>query len=77
MASTMETGHSKNVANFDELISSALGFGTDYDPTKEALKILSMQATSALAKKAIAGVNDTLPAQQFILSRIRSGVRYC
>ena len=61
MTSTMETGHSKNVANFDELISSALGFGTDYDPTKESLKILSMQATSALAKKAIAGVNDTLP----------------
>lgn len=61
MASTTETGHSKNLANFDELSSSIMGFGTDYNPTKESLKVLSMKSTSSLARKAIDAVNNTYP----------------
>lgn len=39
MRSTSETGHAKNVANFDELISYAIGYGADYNPSKEAIQI--------------------------------------
>ena len=34
MVSTSETGHSKNVANFDELISFVSAYNTDYKPTR-------------------------------------------
>jgi hypothetical protein len=61
MASTSETGHSKNVANYDELISLIMGFGPDYNPTKESLKVLSMKSTSSLARKAIDAVNNIYP----------------
>ncbi len=62
MATTSETGHVKNVANFDELISKILGYGPDYNPTKTSLKTESLQTTSFLARKAIDAVNDFLPA---------------
>ena len=45
----IETGHAKNVANFEELISFVTGLGATYNPTKTALKLatLSTQFTSA------------------------------
>ena len=39
MASTSETGHAKNIANFEDLISFCEGYGETYNPTKESLKI--------------------------------------
>lgn len=39
MASTSETGHAKNIANFQDLISFCEGYGATYNPTKESLKI--------------------------------------
>ena len=61
MATTSETGHSKNVANFDELISKILGYGPNYNPTKTSLKPESLQSTSLMARRAIDAVNDTFP----------------
>lgn len=43
MPSTSETGHAKNVANFEDLISFCNGYGATYNPSKEALKIPSLQ----------------------------------
>jgi hypothetical protein len=60
MATASETGHAKNVANFNELISTILGYGPDYNPTKTSLKTESMQSTSLLARKAIDAVNNSL-----------------
>ncbi|TGD57284.1 hypothetical protein [Flavobacterium humi] len=37
-----ETGHAKNVANFQDLISFCEGYGSTYNPSKENLKIVSM-----------------------------------
>ena len=37
MASTSETGHAKNIANFQDLISFCQGYGVTYNPTKESL----------------------------------------
>ena len=62
MTSTSETGHAKNVANFDELISSVTGYGTAYNPTKASIKLEALQSLSGSAKNAITGVNAALPA---------------
>ena len=53
MASTAETGHAKNVANFYELISFCDGYGVGYNPSNEALfmdnlKKLHLQAAASL-----------------------------
>lgn len=39
MPSTSETGHAKNVANFEDLISFCNGYGTSYNPSKGSLTI--------------------------------------
>ncbi|MEI6349291.1 MAG: hypothetical protein WCP69_15200 [Bacteroidota bacterium] len=50
MASTSETGHSKNVSNFDELVSFVVGYGTSYNPSKASLKLTALQTLSTNAK---------------------------
>ena len=50
MASTSETGHAKNIANFQDLISFCQGYGAAYNPTKESLKIPQLQALYQLAQ---------------------------
>lgn len=54
MASTSETGHAKNVANFQDLIEFVTGYGTTYNPSKNSLKLpqlilLKSNADSSLA----------------------------
>ncbi|UXE68850.1 MAG: hypothetical protein KA713_09855 [Chryseotalea sp. WA131a] len=51
MASTIEIGHAKNVATFEDLISFLTGYGATYNPTKAALKLpaLATQLTAASA----------------------------
>ncbi|MEK9158317.1 MAG: hypothetical protein AAB638_04030, partial [Patescibacteria group bacterium] len=51
MASTTETGHAKNVATFEDLISFCTGYGAAYNPSKVALKLpgLATQLTAATA----------------------------
>lgn len=44
MASTSETGHAKNVANFEDLISFCNGYGATYNPSKAALKTAALSA---------------------------------
>lgn len=39
MTSTSETGHAKNVANFDDLVSFVTGYGTAYNPSKASIKL--------------------------------------
>jgi hypothetical protein len=62
MASTSETGHAKNVANFEDLISFCVGYGAKYNPSKASIKLEGLQEVHARAKIAIASVNATLPA---------------
>ncbi len=42
MPSTSETGHAKNVANFETLISFCTGYGTTYNPSRDALKVANL-----------------------------------
>lgn len=62
MVSTNETGHQKNVANFDALIAFATGYGASYNPSKAALAIDALKALSDQAKGAINAVSAAEPA---------------
>jgi hypothetical protein len=62
MVSTSETGHAKNVANFDDLNSFVTGYGVAYNPSKASLKLAALLALSTSAKTAINAVNAALPA---------------
>lgn len=50
MSSTIETGHPKNVANFETLISFCKGYNNSYNPTKESLKLTNLDTQLSEAK---------------------------
>ena len=56
MASTSETGHAKNVANFQDLISFVVGYGATYNPTKDALKLPQLNALLTASQTSLAEV---------------------
>jgi hypothetical protein len=56
MASTSETGHAKNVANFQDLIEFITGYGATYNPSKNALKLPQLIALKASADVTLADV---------------------
>lgn len=56
MASTSETGHAKNVANFQTLISFATGYGLTYNPSKNALKLPQLTALATASQASLADV---------------------
>ena len=56
MASTSETGHAKNVANFQDLIAFVTGYGATYNPNKNALKLPQLTALYTASQASIADV---------------------
>lgn len=56
MASTSETGHAKNTANLQDLITFVSGYGATYNPSKNALKLPQLTALSATAQTNLADV---------------------
>ena len=59
MASTSETGHPKNVANFENVVSFVIGYGATYNPSKTNLKVPALQTQLASCKANIASVTST------------------
>jgi hypothetical protein len=57
MASTTETGHANNVANFESLIISATAFGTSYNPSKESIKLSALQILLTNSKETLNSLN--------------------
>lgn len=53
MTSISETGHAKNVSNFDILISSIIAYGDTYNPSKESIKLLALQNLQTEAKNSL------------------------
>jgi len=49
MSSTSETGHAKNVANFEDLIAFCKSYGATYSPSRPALQIASLELLRAEA----------------------------
>ena len=62
MASTSETGHAKNVANFEDLISFCTGYGEAYKPSKASILIAALHTKHTDAVTALARVNTSIPA---------------
>jgi hypothetical protein len=56
MASVSETGHAKNVANLQDLISFVTGYGATYNPTKNALKLPQLIALATASQTNLADV---------------------
>ena len=56
MPSTSETGHAKNVANFQDLISFVTGYGATYNPNKNALKLPQLNALYTASQANLADV---------------------
>ncbi|MFC4261554.1 hypothetical protein ACFOWM_01570 [Ferruginibacter yonginensis] len=44
MPATTETGHAKNIANFQSLIAFVIQYGGTYNPSKTTLKLANLQA---------------------------------
>ena len=56
MASTSETGHAKNVANFQDLIAYVTAYGATYNPSKNALKLPQLNALYTASQATLADV---------------------
>ncbi|MEG1589584.1 hypothetical protein [Chryseobacterium sp.] len=56
MASTTETGHAKNIANFQTLIEFLMGYGSSYNPSKTSLQLPAIIALKDSAEIALADV---------------------
>lgn len=57
--SKSETGHAKNVARFEELITFCTAYRNDYHPSNQALTLAALNALLIDAQNAIAGVTAT------------------
>lgn len=64
MPAFTETGHAKNVANFEDLISFCTGYGASYNPSKAAIKLPALTTLQTDAQKALDDVNTALPPWQ-------------
>jgi len=56
MASTNESGHAKNVANFDQMIGYCMGYGVTYNPSKASIKLAALNTLLTTAQTVLAAV---------------------
>ena len=56
MPAYYETGHAKNVANFQDLFAFVTGYGATYNPTKNALKLQQLNTLYTNAQASLADV---------------------
>jgi len=62
MASTTETGHAKNVANYEQLTIDCTALGTSFNPSNPLIKLTALTAQLASGKSSIATVNSAQAA---------------
>jgi hypothetical protein len=58
MASKSETGHAKNVANFEKLIAACKSFKTKYNPSNDALTLTELQKSFAAGTTVLKSEKD-------------------
>jgi hypothetical protein len=61
MASTSETGHAKNVANFQDLIAVCTGLGIVYNPAKASIQLGALSTKYNTADQSIKTLNQASP----------------
>lgn len=57
IATSLETGHAKNVANFAQLVIKCTSYDGSFNPSKPAIQLPAMQNTLSQGKNSIASVN--------------------
>ena len=62
MSNNPETGHAKNVSNFESLISFIKGYGATYNPSKDSIKVDALELILTNAKKSMVDIDNVLPA---------------
>jgi hypothetical protein len=62
MSNNPETGHAKNVSNFESLISFVRGYGATYNPSKNAIRIEALEVILANAKRSLIDIDNVFPA---------------
>lgn len=79
MTTKSETGHAKNIANFQTLIEFVKGYGSAYNPSKQNLQLTALIALKETADNAIANVlsksthyNTKVTERQEAFSNIKS-----
>jgi hypothetical protein len=75
MASNSETGHAKNVANFEQLTIDCTALGTSYNPSNAAIKLTALTALLTSAKNSITAVNAAEPAYKNAVSAREVGFK--
>ncbi len=60
MPTTYETGHAKNVANFEAMITAIANYGTNYNPSMPAIKLAALQAQLSAVRQTVDQVNTAL-----------------
>lgn len=58
MASKSETGHARNVANLETLISYCTAYGTAYNPSKDSLTIVELNKLLSSARKSMSDATN-------------------
>jgi hypothetical protein len=64
MPSKSETGHAKNVANFEDLITRVQTLGAAYNPSKAVLQLASLKTKHADAENSLQTLATMLPLYQ-------------
>jgi hypothetical protein len=59
MTKISETGHTKNVANFEELINIVISFGPAYNPSRDSIRPAALQTVLLDAKKSMDDYHNT------------------
>ena len=59
MASTSETGHAKNVANFEDLISFCTGYGAQYNPSNPTLALAALNTLLTNTRALLTALNTS------------------
>jgi hypothetical protein len=62
MANFTETGHAKNVATFEDLISYCTAYGATYNPSKANIKLAALNTLNTAAQTALQTVKTTKTA---------------
>ncbi len=60
MASTSETGHNKNVSNFESLIAFCKGYGADYNPSEITLTLTELQKKFTTCQASLKAVSTLI-----------------
>lgn len=67
MAITSDISHSKNVTNFESLISAVINFGPSYNPSKDSLKLPALQSLLTSAKNALTELKNANSANSIAI----------